>query len=526
MRHHVHGSAPRPLHVALLAVIFAASAASLVNGCSASGAKAPTSSSATTASSSGAGGVSSSSTGLGGLSILPDGGGGSGGSGAGVGGGEGGGLACGNQCGTKELCDPAHLGLDDNCNNVVDEGCACNPGQIHWCFEGPPKYHDTPNCYDGTETCTELGNWGSCTGGVFATPTQMCYGNNINLCHAINATPFANVHLETGTGMFSADAVPGSESFNVTCPMGVLPCPGVLPPDDFQPLQSGEYMITYTKSVAGDPNPASCTFPLIEGAPGLRLEHSWEHHTTDMGVDLDLHLHQPVSTAPWATFPAAPQDCSYNNCRFTFFVPPGDTVSPHWFPDINAPPQPVNWDNQTNVGNNTCYNIPLGVGSQWAMLAMGCHNPRLDVDNITCDDTVTDPNNSAFCTPENINVDYPPSNQWFRIGVHYYYNHGQTYDVHPEVKVFYNSQQFADLGPESFNVPPAPVTFQPGDGAGNGTGNRFWIVADVAVVADGCGNSTAVVQPIYSDAANKTPLFTLDDGATAVFAPPWPPPPK
>jgi hypothetical protein len=33
------------------------------------------------------------------------------------------------------------------------------------------------------------------------------------------------------------------------------------------------------------------------------------------------------------------------------------------------------------------------------------------------------------------------------------------------------------------------------------------------------------VQPIYSDATNKTPFFTIDNAATMTFAPPWPPPP-
>jgi len=262
------------------------------------------------------------------------------------------------------------------------------------------------------------------------------------------------------------------------------------------------------------------------GAPGLRVELSWEHHAADMGVDPDLHMHQPVNTQPWATFPPAPQDCGYKNCRYQYFAPPGSVSAPTWFPLSNTQPQPVNWDVQPQATDNTCYNIPRGVGTEWATLAMGCHNPRLDVDDVQCDYTVTDPNNAAFCTPENINVDYPPSNQWFRIAVHYFRNYGMTYDVHPEVKVFLNGAQYADLGPQGFYNPSTQVTFQPADGAGIGSGNRFWIVADVAMIDDGCGNQTAVVQPLYSDPTNLTPLFTIDTAATATFAPAWPAPPK
>jgi hypothetical protein len=432
---------------------------------------------------------------------------------------------CGTECGPTELCDPAHTGLDDNCNGVVDEGCPCTPGQAHWCFEGDPAYRNAPGCFDGTEICTELGFWGPCTGGVQATPPDNCYLNDTSACHAITTTPFADVHLQTGTGQFSANAVAGSESYAVQCPAGVSQCPAVVPLDEFEPLQSGQYTVTYTKSVAGVQGPMSCTYPLIVGAPGLRVELSWEHTTADMGVDLDLHLHEPLDPGPWGVSPSVPQDCCWSNCKLDSLMPPQAQSSPHWFPDANVVPQPVNWDNTAIPANNTCYNIPRGIGMAWQTLGIGCHNPRLDIDNIQCDFSVTDPSSPDFCTPENINVDYPPTGQWFRVGVHYYYNHGRTYDVHPEIKVFCNGALSADLGPQGFSMPAAPVTFTPADGVGTGSGNIFWVVADVAFTSDTCGNSTCTVQPVYADPTNLTPYLTLDTSATAAFAPAWPPPP-
>jgi hypothetical protein len=140
---------------------------------------------------------------------------------------------------------------------------------------------------------------------------------------------------------------------------------------------------------------------------------------------------------------------------------------------------PCNWDLQTVMADNTCYNDPRGVGPLWQSLGMGCHNPRLDIDNIQCDYSITDPTNAQFCAPENINVDYPTPSQWVRIATHYYYNHGLNYDVHPEIKVYCNGSLWADLGPHQFYTPEAPVTFEPADGAGMGEGNRFWIAADV-----------------------------------------------
>jgi hypothetical protein len=429
---------------------------------------------------------------------------------------------CGSKCGPVELCDPDHLGTDDNCDGLVDEGCGCNPGEAHFCFKGDQSFRGAPGCFDGTELCNEQGHFGDCIGGVHAAPPDNCYMTDPNQCHAISAAPFASVHLKDGTGTFSTGALAGTETYTVQCPAGVSQCPVVTSPDTFKPLQSGEYTVTYTKQIAGDPNPRSCTFPLEVGAPGLRVELSWEHNTQDSGVDLDLHLHKPMSTKPWGIQPGVPDDCTWSNCIIDNFAN-HDATAPSWFADWPAmPPTPVNWFNDAlHPANNTCYFDPRGVGKQWSDYGKGCHNPRLDIDNRQCDFKVTDPNNDMFCTPENINVDFPPTGQWMRMGVHYYWNHALTYDVHPRVKVFCNGGLAADLGPQGYYSPEAPVTFEASDGASTGA-NRFWIVADVAFVANSC-NQSCVVKPIYSDPTNRTPFFTLDTAAKTQFAPPYPP---
>lgn len=56
---------------------------------------------------------------------------------------------CGTKCGPVELCDADHLGLDDDCNGKVDEGCSCNSGQVHFCFKGDPSYEGFAGCFDG-----------------------------------------------------------------------------------------------------------------------------------------------------------------------------------------------------------------------------------------------------------------------------------------------------------------------------------------------------------------------------------------
>ncbi len=426
---------------------------------------------------------------------------------------------CGTKCGAAELCDPEHVGLDDDCDGQVDETCDCSAGQAHSCFEGDPSYQSSPGCYPGTMKCTENGVWGPCVGGVHATE-DLCFLNNQADCHPISAVPFQNVNLKDGTGSFSVGAAAGSEVWTVACPAGVSPCPavsGASPPDDFKPLQLGEYTVTYEKGLPGG-GTASCTYPLFVGAPGLRVELEWEHEQGS--VDLDLHLHRPGDTTPWS-FTGQTQDCTWANCTIEQFKVAG--AGPDWF-DGAAPPDPVDWHLDPVFERNTCYFAPHGKGLEWQALGKGCHNPRLDLDNTQCDPLVLDGDDPAFCAPENANVDFPPAGQWFRVGVHYFTNNGLSVDVHPRVKVFCEGALAAELGPAGYYAPVAPVTFAPGDGAG-ASGHRFWMVADVGFEEGKCGTKSCVVKPIYADPAKKTPLFTVDFAAEAGFGPAYPPGP-
>ena len=370
-----------------------------------------------------------------------------------------GGNACAASCGPTELCDPAHLGFDDNCDGQVDEGCPCQPGQAHWCFAGDPKYRNTPGCFDGTEICTPQGVWGPCLGGVHATPPDNCFLDDTSGCHAITARPYTVVDLSQGIGSFGMGQA-GSQSYTVACPPGVSTCPGVTGLS-FSPQQAGEHTVTYTRAVQG--NPLTCTFPLIVAQPGLRIELSWEHQPADMGVDLDLHVHQPADTNPWGVSPPVEQDCTWSSCTVNDFMPPQVPESPIWFAGPPAmPPTPVNWDKGPTNAQNLCYGDPRGIGEDWQQLGMGCHNPRLDCDNITCDYSLTDPNNPAFWyrwrRTWSTSTTRPLQQRGLRVAVDYYNNHGLTYDVHPEIKIYCNGALAGDLGPNGYYAPEAPVT--------------------------------------------------------------------
>jgi len=422
---------------------------------------------------------------------------------------------CASECGPTELCDGVHAGIDDNCNGIVDEGCPCSAGLMESCFKGEPHYRDAPGCFPGTQKCDENGHWGECVGGVHA--TDHCYQAQVG-CHAIQTYPFVATHLKDGTGNFSAGAT--TETWTVACPAGIT-CPavsGANPQDSFQPLQSGEYSVTYTRSPALE-GQDSCTYPLLVGAPGFRVELDWEHTLGGTGVDLDLHVHKPADTQVWGGNGGTAVDCAWDNCTVDDYPIPMFPMGPEWW-GPGQPPNAVNWYLDPVDQKNTCYYAPRGVGDQWRAIHSGCHNPRLDLDNITCDPAVQDVNSASFCAPENINIDFPPKNQWIRIGVHYYFNQGKDYDVHPRVRIFCNAEQVAEIGPAGYN---ATVTFTPADGAAPST-NLFWLVADVRFLSDPCIDQKCEVKPLYLDANAKTPLLTDVPSVQASYGPPYPNP--
>lgn len=432
-------------------------------------------------------------------------------------GGEGGTIInpCGTECGPVEICDGPGRGIDNNCDGEVDEGCQCGAGENSSCFKGDPSYLNDPmfpTCQPGNMSCTENGTWGPCLGGSHADAVDQCFNQSTQACHPINAVPFQTVDLLTGTGTFSSDAI--TSTFTVACPMGVSPCPAVSG-TDFQALQSGEYTVTYTKTVMGG-GMDTCEFPLYVGAKGLRVELSWNWGSS--GQDIDLHLHEPMTTTAWSVG-GATQDCGYGNCKAYSFVPTLSSNAPTWFPANNMIPDPVNWYLAPVFEENLCYYSPQGYGATWQGGPNGCHNPRLDVDNISCTLSTTDPTSSNFCSPENINIDYPPKNQWMRVGA-FMFSSFPANGITPNVKIFCNGALRAELGTTGFHVPESPIVWD------SSQGRKWWMVADVAFVEDECSEVDCVVRPLYdNDNADglQNPLYYTESQLSSQFGTPYAP---
>ena len=71
----------------------------------------------------------------------------------------------------EELCD----GVDNTCDDVIDEGCTCQAGVEEPCFGGDEALIGIGICKEGERVCTSEGVWADCEGEVLP-QTDLCNG--------------------------------------------------------------------------------------------------------------------------------------------------------------------------------------------------------------------------------------------------------------------------------------------------------------------------------------------------------------
>lgn len=130
----------------------------------------------------------------------------------------------------SESCsDPSDMQLDHNCNGVLAEGCACQPGSSRPCFDGPAALIGTGICVAGVQQCEgagELGLWGRACVGQISPPCDY---------HTRELDPIPHAHVETVASvlndrLFVIGGTEGSHSNGCACTAMGLDTVDVLDP--------------------------------------------------------------------------------------------------------------------------------------------------------------------------------------------------------------------------------------------------------------------------------------------------------
>lgn len=389
-------------------------------------------------------------------------------------------------------------GEDGDCDGMVDEDCACEPGAVQICFPGPPGRRGVGACTDGTQTCEMSGTWGPCEGGIGPTP-DVCNGLD-NLCDGCSerrdcpiACPgpddprIADIVPFATQALIGRNFYPGmARSFRWSIEGG--PCDSIAPGLDsfeltgaraetasFTPRLSGDYTVTLTV-VTVEGTTLTCSWVQHVVGPGLRIEMCYPESETQ---DLDLVVHRPGSMTDWYPRRGTAQDitrdaCSWANCEAV----------------IRGVGYPrADWGYASSPLSE-CENGPQGAA--WRMLGF-CGNPRLDIDNNLSE---------GVGLPENVNIDVPGDGQTFRVMVQ---NWTGT-RARPVVNVYCAGRRIATYGA----APDELVDFS--GRSGDMSPGAMWRVVDVTTRVAPDGTLTCEALALHPPGSMSGYYVTFDDG--------------
>jgi hypothetical protein len=212
----------------------------------------------------------------------------------------------------------------------------------------------------------------------------------------------------------------------------------------FQPTAPGDYLVTVAITTRAGAT-LGCRFPVHVAGTGVFVELCWDTTRFD---DVDLHLHEPGSTASWLS----DSECNRGNCR-------GSSLR-HL--DWGYPRSPL----------AACVGGPDG--EAWAKLG-GCINPRLidSADTEGRQDTVA--------------LDAPANGASYRTMAHYFAGLDGT---HPLTNIYCQGRLVASFGQ-------GPDLVGGFDSPGTREDGSMWRVADIVTHVDSAGATTCDVTALH-----------------------------
>lgn len=222
----------------------------------------------------------------------------------------------GEQLPATDMCD----GIDYTCTGVAGAGCACILGATRPCYGGTPATRGVGRCHDGTNACVAGPMWSGTCGSEQQPVTEVCANGMDDDCDALvdegcGGTIMCpgNQTVPAGTPINLTPGMSGLVSYSwtiVSAPTGGAatavwaPTPPTAMTEAFTPYIVGDYVIRITGTDAGG-HVVTCMFTVTALPHGLRVQLTW-----DGSGDIDLHLHNQVTTSPWFT---SPNDCYFGD---------------------------------------------------------------------------------------------------------------------------------------------------------------------------------------------------------------------